>query len=425
MRVRALALGVALVAVGACAADDPAATDDARSTTTTSGSTTSTTTTPATTTTATTTTTSVPSTTTTTTEPPIAATRFDQPGPHPVGVTTLQLSGGIDVEVWYPAVEGTTGTVSYDVRDFTPELVRALLEGDEGTEGDVDASYSFEGERDAEAADAEFPVVLFSHGASGMRLQSSFLTSHLATHGMVVAAPDHPSRDLMNALGGRDESDPTASSDSVDDLLGTLELIVSAAADPDGPLGGRVDATRVAALGHSAGGGTVLRAAHDERIGSYVSMAAGGPDDPADYPEVPSLFMAGTVDEIVPPDDRTRPAFETAPPPAWYLEIAGTGHNGFDDFCTFGGGTGIIGVAEQAGLGPVLDAQPELRRLGEDGCIPPAEPVDRAFPIIQHATIAFLRWTFGLDDEVVGLDGDTLGEFELTTVADHTTVEQR
>ena len=34
-------------------------------------------------------------------------------------------------------------------------------------------------------------------------------------------------------------------------------------------------------------------------------------------------------------------------------KIDGVGHNGFDDFCTFGNGTGIIGVAQASALGPV------------------------------------------------------------------------
>ena len=55
---------------------------------------------------------------------------------------------------------------------------------------------------DAEVADGAFPVVLFSHGFTGIRVQSSFLMSHLASWGMVVVAPEHPSRDLTNVLGG-------------------------------------------------------------------------------------------------------------------------------------------------------------------------------------------------------------------------------
>ena len=35
------------------------------------------------------------------------------------------------------------------------------------------------------------PLLVFSHGNSGYRQQSTFLTTHLASWGFVVAAPDH------------------------------------------------------------------------------------------------------------------------------------------------------------------------------------------------------------------------------------------
>jgi hypothetical protein len=85
----------------------------------------------------------------------------------------------------------------------------------------------------------------------------------------------------------------------------------------------------------------------------------------------------------------------------WIIE--GVGHNGFDDFCTFGNGSGIIGLAEASGLGGLLDAQPSLRRLGQDGCLPPAVPVTETFPIINHAVTAWIRALFGIDAEPVGL----------------------
>jgi dienelactone hydrolase len=329
---------------------------------------------------------------------------FAEAGPYPVGTVTLQLEKGPLVEVWYPAAEATTGNVSYDVRDFTPEGVRALLTDD------VPVTFSFPGERDVEvASDGPFPVVLFSHGASGFRLQSSFLTSHLASYGMIVVAPDHPSRLLTNVLVGAASGDRD---DAVDDLLAALDLVLAENDTAGSRFEGRVDPERVAALGHSAGGGTILGAALDERVDGYVSMAAGGPAEPNDFPSVPSFFLAGADDGVVAAAARTRPAFEAAPTPAWYWELDATGHNAFSDFCTFGGGTGIIGVAEASGLGEFLNAQPQLRALGEDGCVPPAVPVEQVFPVIRHGVTAWLRWLFDADTEPIGL-GD-----EITTAAD-------
>jgi dienelactone hydrolase len=347
--------------------------------------------------------------TTTTLDPMEAARAYVEPGPHPVGVTTLALESGPEVEVWYPAVDGTSGTVAYDTRDFVPPAIRDILTAD------IPAGASFEGARDAEVADGEFPIVLHSHGFAGFRLYASHLTSHLASYGMIVLAPDHPSRDLFHVLSGEIDRDPQA---SVDELLASLDLIVAEGDTPGSPFEGHVDPEHVAALGHSAGGGTILGAAQDERVDGYVSMASGGPDDPADYPDRPSFFLAGSLDEIVPAAERTRPAFDAAPSPSLYWELDGVGHNGFDDLCTFGGGTGIIGVAEASGLGPFLDSQPQLRALGEDGCVEPAAPIEDAVPAVDHGVTAWLRWLFEEDPEPVGLDPTVPGAFAVEVTAE-------
>lgn len=357
-------------------------------------------------------TTAPPTTTTTTTVPDPSEDiyAYVEPGPYPVGVTTASLERGNLVEIWYPSAV-PAGTETYDIRDFTPEAIQELLTGD------VDATFTYAATRDAPIAEGTFPIVLFSHGFTGIRLQSTFLTAHLASWGMIVAAPDHPSRDLPNVLGftaSGERSEATA------DLLATLDLLESTAGGSGALadlIGGGIDTGHVATLGHSAGGGTVLDASLDDRISGYVSMAAGGPEDAAAYPPLPSFFLAGAIDAVVPPSTRTLPAFEAAPAPAWYWEIEATGHNGFDDFCTFGNGTGIIGVAEASGLGPLLDSQPQLRTLGEDGCIAPAAPVEQAMAIIRHGVTAWLRWNLGIDAQLTGFGPAIADGYDLGVVA--------
>lgn len=363
---------------------------------------------------------------------------YSEAGPNSVGVTTLALPSGNLVEVWYPASPGSVGatdTVSYDMRDFTPPAVRDILTGD------VSAVYSFPGARDVAAADGPFPVVLFSHGFAGLRLQSSFLTSHLASWGFIVAAPDHPSRDLTSVLSATAPGDPRG---AVTDLLGSLEMLTAAHTEPGNLLEGRIDDAGTVAVGHSAGGSTILGAALDPRILGYVSMASGinlGPSAAAPEAETtadtaavestaptttfaplpgttvgtlpgkPSLFIAGAIDGIISAETRTRPSFAAVPEPSRLWIIGGVGHNGFDDFCTFGNGTGIIGVAEASGLGAFLDSQPRLRALGEDGCLDPAVPVDVTFPIIRHAVTAWIRNTVGIDGEPVGLGPGVADEY--------------
>ena len=45
--------------------------------------------------------------------------------------------------------------------------------------------------RDAAAQPGTYPLIVFSHSSGGRRRQSSFLCTHLCSHGYVVAALDH------------------------------------------------------------------------------------------------------------------------------------------------------------------------------------------------------------------------------------------
>ncbi len=350
--------------------------------------------------------------TTETLDPATEAMAYTEPGDYPVGVTTLELAAGNKVEVWYPAIAGTTGTEMYDVRDFVPEAIRALLTAD------IPASYTYNAGRDASLADGTFPIVLFSHGYSGMRLQSTFLTSHLASWGMIVVAPDHWSRDLNHVL-----SAPVGDRESsIQELLASLDLVTAGNDDPASLFQGHVDTSRIIALGHSAGGGTIVGAAADDRVDGYISMASGvvgmgganaTTTAPPTFVNKPSFFLAGSTDAVVPPDTVTRPSFEAVPGPSRLWIIDGVGHNGFDDFCTFGNGSGIIGIAIASGLGPLLEAQPQLKTLGQDGCMEPSQPVELGFPIIKHAVTAQLRFWFGDDSAPVGLDSSVGDQYEL------------
>lgn len=330
------------------------------------------------------------------------STKYMESGPNFVGVATLALPNGDGVEVWYPTATEPTGQVTYDVRDFVPDALKTLLTGD------VPATYSIDATRDAPVAEGTFPVVLFSHGFAGMRLQSSFLTSHLASWGMVVISPDHAVRDLKHAFVGQIGD----SSQAVTDLFDALD---ATSADPR--FANALDLAHVAAVGHSAGGGTVLRAASDDRVLGYVSLASGElggtSTESTSMPNKPSFFIAGSLDQVVSPTEVTEVAYTKAPSPSIYWLIDGVGHNGFDDFCTFGGGKGIIGVAEASGLGAVLDAQPQFRKLGSDGCEPPAVSSTIAFPVIRQAVTAWLTDLFSGNLEDPSLNAVAMGTYQI------------
>ncbi|MEM7142702.1 MAG: hypothetical protein AAF548_16890 [Actinomycetota bacterium] len=333
-------------------------------------------------------TTSTTTTTTTEAPPSVTGADFAAVGPYPVGVTTRTLPTGNAVEIWYPAGDDATGqTDTYAVRDFTPDAMRALVPEELNDRFTVDAG------RDASLADdGQYPLVIFSHGSTSFRFQSTSLTHHLASWGMVVASADHPSRSLPGLLGRPDDA---PSSDA--DVAAVRALLRT-----DDTLGPVIDHDRVGIAGHSAGGGTALRVAADGEMLGYVSYASGAFDD-APLPDVPSLFMSGLIDTIVEPG-RTLAAYEAAPAPRWLMEFADSGHLAFSDLCVVGDGdANLITLAEAAGLSDFLDDG--LRRLGSDGCDPPNRPVEEIWPGMHQATTGFFRWIFGFDEEPLGLDG--------------------
>lgn len=104
-------------------------------------------------------------------------------GPYPVGVRSAELHDAsrdrtVPVEIWYPATDDYTG------RDFDPTTkdTYEMLSGVTGTQDAV---------RDAEPRPEPAWPVVFSHGFAGHRRQSTHFCTHLASHGYVVAAPDH------------------------------------------------------------------------------------------------------------------------------------------------------------------------------------------------------------------------------------------
>lgn len=107
-------------------------------------------------------------------------------------------------------------------------------------------------------APMQSPVVLFSHGFAGTRLQSRFLCSHLASHGYIVASPDHAGNTFLdlNIFKATDSA-----KDRPHDLRVVLDKLIEESRDPESALFGRLDGWRCAAVGHSFGGYTALAVA--------------------------------------------------------------------------------------------------------------------------------------------------------------------
>lgn len=351
---------------------------------------------------------------------------YAKPGPYPVGVTTLDL-GDRKVEVWYPASpKATRGKEpdSYFIRDRLPPAIAALLPAEINPPKKTTAFRDVAG-----STRGPFPLVTFSHGAAAYREQSTFLTTHLASWGFVVASPEFLEFGLTAALGQR----PAAPRDNVEVLQSAVKVVREASASKPGILSGLVRKGKIGAVGHSAGAyASIAFAAADPSVATYVALAgaAGGfgtastttttgaaPTStlPAiEAPDVPSMFIAGVEDGIA-DLARIREYYDSVPTPKRLVTIAGAGHlNAFSDICTIGaGGGGVVALAQQAGL-PVPE---RVARLGTDGCFPPALPSADVQPVTKHYTVAQLRFSLGLDKAPVGLAPRSANQFGNLDVA--------
>ena len=198
------------------------------------------------------------------------------------------------VHLFYPT-DSTSG-------DFRTPVVRAqhwatlsteqLVSGRSLRRSNYDGVFwPFEHEPVISAADASYPVIIFSHGGGGAIARNLFLIGELASRGFVVAAINHtyftdfvrfPDGRLISGRGFGLDGDPTftpaeeallAEAQDLwsDDQIFVLEQLISLDQDPADGFFGRLDMNRVVGGGFSFGGATAYEAASkDPRIRAVV-----------------------------------------------------------------------------------------------------------------------------------------------------------
>lgn len=317
-------------------------------------------------------------------------------GPFPVGVRTFDLDVAaatsestreLTVELWYPAIEEARGAPkdTIDLVAEAPDAVHEQYDDLPPLEFEVRQVRGAPMRRD----DGPYPLVLFSHGSYGIRFQSVFWTLYLASHGYVVAAPDHPGNTLYEALlegvGDANEVFVEGIEERPNDVLALLDHLVDRAGDEADPLHGVLDPERVAVSGHSFGGYTsIVAALEDERIDAIVPMAPMTVAieiqgyELANLP-VPVMMMAGAEDRTLEPDTEMLGPWKDMPPPRYYLELADAGHFTFSDVCELD----LQGLNEQYDLG--------LGNILTDGCGEENVPLPQAHPLIRRFGIGFLN----------------------------------
>ncbi len=298
----------------------------------------------------------------------------------PVGVQTLQARGQT-FEIWYPTRDGEDQVETADILQFIPDAVQDRV-------GEVDLPPLTSGVRDAplRRTGEPYPVVVFSHGFGGYRLQSLDLTTHWASRGYVVVSVDHPGRrmgDLLPCmfspvLEGCDVAFEDPGPDDVEDVLDWLE---------EGGEAFDVDLDHIALAGHSAGGSTTATLGNeDERLVALLPLAS--PQSVSR--EVPTLLIAGSCDAYAPQADLLAAGEDL-------LLLHDTGHLAFADFCELDLGAFAQDLKGREDINETLLAQ--LEGLATDGCpgYAPQSPDCEVYfdlpaskDIIRYASTAFL-----------------------------------
>jgi predicted dienelactone hydrolase len=204
--------------------------------------------------------------------------------------------------------------------------------------------------------DERFPVLVFSHGWKGFRVQNTYQMEELASHGYVVFAPDHTYGAAATAfLDGtaaynRPELLPSGVSDTEYEQAalklgpvwaGDIGFVLDQAKKLDtgeipSPLQAKMDLGTVGVFGHSTGGGAAVQfCAVDARCKVGLAMDAWlvpySRDIPQSGARVPFLFFQSENWPNGPNAELLPALFEHTQSPAWRLTIAGAKHYNFTD----------------------------------------------------------------------------------------------
>jgi predicted dienelactone hydrolase len=319
----------------------------------------------------------------------------DVAGDWLAGTEAYDLTGSsgveLTVQVWFPASEADEDLYEYD----------GLITYGAADDGVPDCS-------------RPRPVVMFSHGNSGIRYQSMFLTEWLAARGYLVVAPDHTYNTYFDMDYGRVEElvfrRPV-------DIADSFSWLVDASNDPDHALAGCVDEDAgYAMVGHSFGGYTTMAVSSQgidvaasaafcddnygwlcDAPGWWAENGDGGdfadigdgdrvwasvPLAPAGYEVLvgalgevgqPSLVLGGGLDTITPMDSSVRPIYSDLQQTPRYLgELVNADHYTFSDICH---------------LLPTWD-----------GCEEPAIPIEQSHDLINVVVTAHLDAARGFEE---------------------------
>jgi fermentation-respiration switch protein FrsA (DUF1100 family) len=176
----------------------------------------------------------------------------------------------------------------------------------------------------AGSAPGPFPLILFSHGLTAAPADYAQILRTWAAAGFIVAAPAYP-----HTSRGVKDVEPLDVANQPGDATSVISQMLALNSKAGDPLHARIDTTRIAAAGHSAGGITTIglfTADRDDRLKAGLVLAGEALIPGSwDGPPAPMLFVHGKQDKTV-PYAQGLAAFQSVPWSRAMLSITSGGH---------------------------------------------------------------------------------------------------
>ena len=199
----------------------------------------------------------------------------------------------------------------------------------------------------AQPTSQRLPLIIWSHGRTGLRQNYSQLCEALAENGFIVAVPDHPGDTLTDWLTGKNVDDQTNEIQRLGDISFTIDQLLAPQAET---LLSEfaINTDRVYVAGHSYGGLTAIISStgmHGVQPDRRVRAIAGAqaytrtlPNDLIRRINVPTLLLVGSGDVTTPPSSDADPIWtvlSTLNPRNRRVDLPNGGHQACSDFSLY------------------------------------------------------------------------------------------